>query len=111
MLLWEGEAQAQNWPMLPALYRYNLASMLDATRLALDAPHMRVVIARIFPHWDREGVVRQAQVEIGSLPHHAWVDTDDVTKMDDGGHSDVAGTVEVGRRMRLAERGIVARGE
>src|SRR5262249_21756497 len=110
MLLWEGEAQASNWPMLPALYRYNLAAMLDATRLALGAPSMRVVIARIFPSWDREGVVRQAQMEIGSLPHNAWVDTDDVTKIGDGAHSDAAGTIEVGRRMRIAEHGIIARG-
>jgi hypothetical protein len=105
MLLWQGEADAQNWPTQVALYRYNLAAMLDATRVALNAPNMKAVIARIFPHWDVTGLVRQAEVEIGSQPHNAWVNTDDVTKIDSG-HADAAGIVEVGRRMWLAYTGI-----
>jgi hypothetical protein len=73
--------------------------MLDATRVALGAPNMKAVIARIFPIWDTNGVVRQAQVDVGLLPHNAWVNTGDVTKISDNVHVDVAGTMEVGRRM------------
>jgi hypothetical protein len=111
MLFWQGETDADSWPtrgaILPtALYRYNLASMLDATRLALNAPNMKVVIARIFPSWDPVGFVRQAEVDIGSQPHNAWVDTDDVSKIDNG-HADANGIVEVGRRMWLAGSAIM----
>jgi hypothetical protein len=102
MLWWGGETDAQEWPTKASLFRYDFLSFLDATRKALAAPHMRCVIARIFSYWDRTGVVRAAQRDIGFSYPNAWIDTDDVSKIDDG-HADANGVKEVGHRMYAAD--------
>lgn len=101
-LLVGGETDAVSWPSGSGLLRYNLSSILSATRVALGAPSMRAVISRCYPFWDQPGLVRAGQVAIGSEPGNRWADVDNVSKADPG-HSDMLGTIEVGHRLFLAD--------
>ncbi len=103
LLLVGGETDAQTWPDLTSLLRYNTRAIFDSLRIALNAPDMRMIVSRIYPYWDYSGMARGMQETAGSWPNCAWVDVDDVTKADPG-HADVDGIIEAGRRLWEADR-------
>jgi hypothetical protein len=86
--------------------RYNMRAILDGLRTALDAPDMRMIVHRVYPVHDVSGLARPMQQTAGTWANCAWVDVDDVTKIDPG-HADVAGTIEAGRRMWVADQPMI----
>jgi hypothetical protein len=106
LLLVGGEADAQEWPNRTSSLRYNMRAILDGLRTALDAPDMRMIVHRVYPVHDVSGLARPMQQTAGTWANCAWVDVDDVTKIDPG-HADVAGTIEAGRRMWVADQPMI----
>lgn len=101
-VLWvQGERDAL-YPQAAAAYEANLAALVRALRADLGAPHLPFLVGQVDPPRDRypaAEVVRAAQAAVArTLPGVYLVDTQGLSRYDDGLHYDTAGQLALGRR-------------
>ena len=92
-------------------YEKNLTAFIEHMREQFKAPEMPFVIARVMNHYGgktgQAKIVRDAQQKIAETdPHAAWFDTDGLP-LNDPGHYNGEGLIEIGKRFAKAYSEIV----
>lgn len=104
-MLWlQGESDAKE--NMGASYEANLVAFIQHMRSEFNTPEMPFIIARVrnfYGKGEQAQMVRTAQQSIAeTIPYIAWFDTDDLNPLVNGGHYGLAGTLEIGKRFKIA---------
>ncbi|MFN2225160.1 MAG: sialate O-acetylesterase [Anaerolineae bacterium] len=109
----QGERDAL-YPQAAAAYEANLVALIEALRADLGAPDLPFLVGQVDPPPERyraAAVVRDAQAEVArAVPGACLVDTEGLSRDEDGVHYDTAGQLELGRRFAKAYLGLPGRG-
>jgi len=101
----QGERDAL-YPQVAAAYEANLVALIEALRADLGVPDLPFLIGQVDPPPERypaAAVVRAAQAALArTVPGVYLVDTDGLSRDDDGVHYDTAGQLALGRRFAEA---------
>lgn len=105
-ILWmQGEREAR-YADAAATYSERFAELIATLRQRVSAPDAPVVLGRVNPEpgpgRPAVAAVRDAQMAAAASPTVAWVDCDDMSKLDDRLHYDGPGIIALGQR--LAQR-------
>jgi hypothetical protein len=116
MLWMQGESDSIYEDMAKR-YEANLTRLIDNVRAEFNAPHMPIVIGRIFAGNGTSSVflrfaklVRAAQMAVADRdPQIDWIDLDDLPQQDAGVEFNCLGMIELGRRFGAAMQKLTAK--